>query len=150
MLQGYSEQNKMQFSNQGGYNFRYENNEDIDTDTKVKRVKTTKDTGFSVRKAPEIPTRNKNINKNTYVHKINHLIHDSDHDSGSPLSNDMYSICKELANNLHIRAEAPTRAETRKNTLINKGISGLSALDTKKGMKKVRSYDVLKPDEFSK
>ena len=52
---------------------------------------------------------------------------------------------------IHHRAEAPTRAETRKNTLINKGISGLSSLDTKaKGMKKVRSYDVLKPDEFSK
>ena len=90
MLQGYSDQNKMQFSNPSAYNFRYENNEDIDTDTKVKRVKTTKDTGFSVRKAPEVPTRNtKNINKNTYVHKINHLIHDSDHDSSSPISNDM-------------------------------------------------------------
>ena len=89
MLQGYNEQNKMQFTNPNTYNFRYDNNEDIDIDTKLKRVKTTKDTGFSVRKPPEVPSRTKNINKNTYVHKINHLIAESDHESDSPISHDM-------------------------------------------------------------
>jgi len=137
MLQGYNEQNKMQFNNPNAFNLRYENMEDIDTDTKLKRVKTTKDTGFSVRKPPEVPSRTKNINKNTYVHKINHLIHESENESSSPISNDI--------------AEAPTRPATRKNTLINKGIGSLSSVDSKaKGMKKVRSYDVLKPDEFNR
>ena len=54
------------------FNYKNDNDDEFDGNIKVKKMKTNKET--EIKKVAEIPSRNKNNIKNTYINKINSLI----------------------------------------------------------------------------
>jgi len=134
-LQNMGEANKLHPGMNRSMNFKIENNQEIDGSLKTKKIKLDKEQ--TVRKAVDVTSSrlNKNNIKNTYINKINSLITDQKVDMKSEES----------------KPEVVAKGgDIRKGVLVKNEVENPNNPALKNGMKKVRSYDVLKSDEIEK
>ena len=141
---------KLPYNVSGLPNFKFVD-EEFDGHAKSKKLKTSKDNG--IRKAPSThsasesegncKTGGKNNIKNTYINKINHLINDEK--AAKAEKEKKYLIL--IPSSDFISDEPRGKNESKKSLNIKNEMEMQNAAP-KGGMKKVRSYDVLKSDEI--
>lgn len=131
-LQNMNDPNKMHHAMPRSMNFKLENNQEIDGNIKTKKIKVDKD--VHVRKAVDVTaSRGKNNIKNTYINKINSLIVDQKVDTKAEENKIAEGQKVDIKRNVLVKNEVDTQNGAAKG-----------------GMKKIRSYDVLKSDEIEK
>jgi len=132
LRQNVGDGSNLQYGPQPTMNFKVENPEEFDGNTKIKKVKTNRN--LEINKVHAADKNNKGNIKNTYINKINSLITDPKYTNPENTKGPSNQIKADVKKHVSIKNEVTTQNPTQ----------------VKMGMKKVRSCDVLKSDELEK